>query len=175
MKEDLCKVITKVVGEVAEEQIHELLETPPDSSMGDIAIPCFSFAKVMHKNPAVIATQIKDALEESKDALGIDHIEVAGGYCNIFLDREKYVKAVLASIEKESIGVQKTGSGKTICIDYSSPNIAKNFHVGHLRTTVIGNSLYKIFDKLGYNVVRINHLGDWGTQFGKLIVAYKMS
>ncbi len=173
MKEDLCKVIKDVVGNVDAEQLQELFETPPDSSMGDIAIPCFSFAKVMHKNPALIAAEIKEKLEESKDALGIDHIEVAGGYCNLFLDREKYVKSVMETLEKENLGVEKTGVGKTICIDYSSPNIAKNFHVGHLRTTVIGNSLYKIYDKLGYKVVRINHLGDWGTQFGKLIVAYK--
>ena len=173
MKEELCKVVAKVTGIIDEGQMQELFETPPDSSMGDIAIPCFSFAKVMHKNPASIAEEIKNELEGYKDDLGIDHIEVAGGYCNLFLNREKYVKSVLISMESDDLGVQKSGSGKTICIDYSSPNIAKNFHVGHLRTTVIGNSLYKIFDKLGYNVVRINHLGDWGTQFGKLIVAFK--
>ncbi|RKM62837.1 arginine--tRNA ligase [Butyrivibrio sp. XB500-5] len=173
MKDDVSKVVANVIGSMNESQIQELFETPPDSSMGDLAIPCFQFAKIMHKNPAVIAEEIKDVLEEHKNEFGIDHLEANGAYCNLFFDREKYVKTVLTSIEQDNFGVEKTGAGKTICIDYSSPNIAKNFHVGHLRTTVIGNSLYKIFDKLGYNIVRINHLGDWGTQFGKLIVAYK--
>ncbi len=173
MKDDVSKVVANVIGSMDESQIQELFETPPDSSMGDLAIPCFQFAKIMHKNLAVIAEEIKDVLEEHKNEFGIDHLEANGAYCNLFFDREKYIKTVLTSIEQDNFGVEKTGAGKTICIDYSSPNIAKNFHVGHLRTTVIGNSLYKIFDKLGYNVVRINHLGDWGTQFGKLIVAYK--
>ena len=173
MKEDVSKVIEKVVGIMDVCQIQDLLETPPDSSMGDMALPCFSFAKAMHKSPAIIAAEIKEALEAETKTLGIDRIETIGGYCNIFFDREIYVKKVMEKFEQDNLGVSQIGNGKTICIDYSSPNIAKNFHVGHLRTTVIGNSLYKIYDKLGYNVVRINHLGDWGTQFGKLIVAYK--
>ncbi len=173
MKESVCEVVSKVIGVMDVEQIQEFLETPPDSSMGDIAIPCFLFAKVCRKNPAVIAAEIKAELDGHIDELGIDHVEAIGGYCNLFLDREKYVESVLTSMEQDNFGVEKPGIGKTICIDYSSPNISKNFHVGHLRTTVIGNSLYKIYDELGYNVVRINHLGDWGTQFGKLIVAYK--
>jgi arginyl-tRNA synthetase len=173
MKENVSIVIAKVVEGMEWEQIKELLETPPDSSMGDMALPCFSFAKVMHKSPASIALEIKEKLEDYKDDLCIDRIDVVGGYCNLFFDRSEYVKKVLTSLQQDNHGVMKTGEGKTVCIDYSSPNIAKNFHVGHLRTTVIGNSLYKIYDKLGYKVVRINHLGDWGTQFGKLIVAYK--
>ena len=173
MKENVSKAIAKVVGGIEQEQIKELLETPPDSSMGDMALPCFAFAKVMHKNPVAIAQEIKVILDGCKDELCIEHIDAVGGYCNLFFDRTKYVKNVLTSLKQDNNGVSKTGAGKTVCIDYSSPNIAKNFHVGHLRTTVIGNSLYKIFDKLGYKVVRINHLGDWGTQFGKLIVAYK--
>lgn len=173
MKENVSKVISEVVGGMEREQIKELLETPPDSSMGDMALPCFAFAKVMHKNPASIALEIKEKLEDYKDDLCIDRIDAVGGYCNLFFDRAEYVKKVLTSWQQDNHGVMKTGEGKTVCIDYSSPNIAKNFHVGHLRTTVIGNSLYKIYDKLGYKVVRINHLGDWGTQFGKLIVAYK--
>ncbi len=173
MKENVSKAIAKVVGGIEQEQIKELLETPPDSSMGDMALPCFAFAKVMHKNPVAIAQEIKGILDECKDELCIEHIDAVGGYCNLFFDRTKYVKNVLTSLKQDNNGVSKTGAGKTVCIDYSSPNIAKNFHVGHLRTTVIGNSLYKIYNKLGYKVVRINHLGDWGTQFGKLIVAYK--
>jgi arginyl-tRNA synthetase len=173
MKEKVSKVIANAVGCEEPEKIMELMETPPDSAMGDLAVPCFSFAKVMHKNPAIIAGEIKEALEGDKDELGIERVEAVGGYCNIFFNRSEYVKNVMTEFKKDNLGVEKVGTGKTICIDYSSPNIAKNFHVGHLRTTVIGNSLYKIYDKLGYKVVRINHLGDWGTQFGKLIVAYK--
>ena len=174
MKEKICKVIAKVVGVQEYETIIDLIETPPDQSMGDLAIPCFSFAKTMRKNPVFIANDVKEALLNVKDELGLSSAETVNGYCNLFVDREKYIEKVFEKCAAENGGVQKTGDGKTICIDYSSPNIAKNFHVGHLRTTVIGNSLYQIFEKLGYQVVRINHLGDWGTQFGKLIVAYKM-
>ena len=174
MKEKICKVIAKVVGVQEYETIIDLIETPPDQSMGDLAIPCFSFAKTMRKNPVLIANDVKEALLNVKDELGLSSAEAVNGYCNLFVDRERYIEKVFEKCAAENGGVQKTGDGKTICIDYSSPNIAKNFHVGHLRTTVIGNSLYQIFEKLGYQVVRINHLGDWGTQFGKLIVAYKM-
>ena len=173
MKQAVSKVIADVVGITDLQKIQEVLETPPDSKMGDLAIPCFSFAKVLRKNPAIIAAEVKEKLDSHKEELGISHIEVIGGYCNLFYDRSAYVQKVLDTFKKDNLGVEQIGTGKTICIDYSSPNIAKNFHVGHLRTTVIGNSLYKIYDKLGYKVVRINHLGDWGTQFGKLIVAYK--
>ncbi len=173
MKEAVSKVIADVVGITDLQKIQEVLETPPDSKMGDLAIPCFSFAKVLRKNPAIIAAEVKEKLDSHKEELGISHIEAIGGYCNLFYDRSAYVQKVLDTFKKDNLGVEQIGTGKTICIDYSSPNIAKNFHVGHLRTTGIGNSLYKIYDKLGYNVVRINHLGDWGTQFGKLIVAYK--
>ncbi len=173
MKEQISKVVSGITGMDDLEKIKELIEIPPDSSMGDMAIPCFSFAKLMHKNPALIAMDLKEELNKNKDVLGVSKVEAVGGYCNLFFDRENYVKDVMTKLAADNHGINKAGTGKTICIDYSSPNIAKNFHVGHLRTTVIGNSLYKIFDKLGYKVVRINHLGDWGTQFGKLIVAYK--
>jgi arginyl-tRNA synthetase len=173
MKEQISKVVSGITGMDDLEKIKELIEIPPDSSMGDMAIPCFLFAKLMHKNPALIAVDLKDALDKNKDTMGVSKVEAVGGYCNLFFDREIYVKDIMTKLNTENNGITQAGTGKTICIDYSSPNIAKNFHVGHLRTTVIGNSLYKIFDKLGYKVVRINHLGDWGTQFGKLIVAYK--
>lgn len=173
MKEKISKVVAGVVNTEEWKSILDLIETPPDNKMGDYAIPCFSFAKLMHKNPSLIANEVKESLEEAKEELGLSSVEAVNGYCNLFVNREKYVKMILDILEKGNLGVEKIGLDKTICIDYSSPNIAKNFHVGHLRTTVIGNSLYKIYDKLGYKVIRINHLGDWGTQFGKLIVAYK--
>lgn len=113
-------------------------------------------------------------LNEQKEVLGIEKAENVGAYCDIYLKRDLFVKKCFEKLQMEYLGVAQSGIGKTICMDYSSPNIAKNFHVGHLRTTVIGNSLYKIYQKLGYDVVRINHLGDWGTPFGKLIVAYKL-
>ena len=173
MKEQISKAVAGVVEIKEWKSISDLIEIPPDSKMGDYAIPCFSFAKLMHKNPLVIANEIKETLEKCKEELGLSTIEAVNGYCNLFVNREKYVETVMNTLKKDNSGVEKIGRNKTICIDYSSSNIAKNFHVGHLRTTVIGNSLYKIYDKLGYKVIRINHLGDWGTQFGKLIVAYK--
>ena len=173
MKEEICKIVAMVVEVQDLNSIMDLIEIPPDSEMGDFAIPCFSFAKKMRKNPALIAVSVKEALLNVKEELGLSSVEAVNGYCNLFVDRAKYVEKVFLKLGEENGGVKKIGLDKTICIDYSSPNIAKNFHVGHLRTTIIGNSLYKIYDKLGYDVVRINHLGDWGTQFGKLIVAYK--
>lgn len=142
--------------------------------MGDLAVPCFAMAKKMRKNPMQIATELVEKLDEQKDELEIEKVESVGAYCNIHLKRDLFVKKCFESLQKDKYGVSQIGAGKTVCMDYSSPNIEKNFHVGHLRTTVIGNSLYKIYQKLGYDVVRINHLGDWGTQFGKLIVAYKL-
>lgn len=142
--------------------------------MGNLALPCYIMAKKMHKNPLQIASELAEKLNEQKDELGIEKAENVGVYCNIYLKRDLFVKKCFEELGKDKYGVSQIGIGKTVCMDYSSPNIAKNFHVGHLRTTVIGNSLFKIYQKLGYNVVRINHLGDWGTQFGKLIVAYKL-
>ncbi len=122
----------------------------------------------------MIASEIVEKLNRQKENLGLEKVENVGAYCNFYLNREWYVRKCLSTLRMEHHGVAQIGVGKTICMDYSSPNIAKNFHVGHLRTTIIGNAIYKIYQKLGYHVVRINHLGDWGTQFGKLIVAYKL-
>lgn len=174
MKTQLCNHIATALPDISSDTIGELLAIPPEASMGDFALPCFSFAKALRKSPALIAEDITSALLPDLTTLGIDRIETVGGYCNFFFDRTAYTKDCLSKLQTETLGVDRPGIGKTVCMDYSSPNIAKNFHVGHLRTTVIGNSLYKIFNKLGWNVVRINHLGDWGTQFGKLIVAYKL-
>lgn len=174
MKTKIAESIVKLLENVSVEEIEDMLKIPPEESMGDFALPCFAFAKMLRKNPKVIAQELAEGLKVMQKELGISSIEAVNGYVNIYMEREIYVKNCVEKLLTEGFGVGKPGVGKTVCMDYSSPNIAKNFHVGHLRTTVIGNSLYKIFDKLGYKVVRINHLGDWGTQFGKLIVAYKL-
>ena len=140
--------------------------------MGDYAFPCFKLAKVYRKAPNLIAEDIKKEIIDKNYTI-FSKIENVGGYINFFFSKELFAKQIMDTISEEDFGSSDEGKGKTICIDYSSPNVAKNFHVGHLRTTIIGNSLYKIYSKLGYHVERINHLGDWGTQFGKLIVAYK--
>ena len=173
MKEKICKCIANTLGNLSEYEVMKLIEIPPEDKMGDFALPCFSFSKVLRKNPTIIAKELKGAMQEVQGELGIEKLEAVNGYLNIFMNRTKYIQYWIDKMKKPEFGIVKTGSGKTICMDYSSPNIAKNFHVGHLRTTVIGNSLYQIYEKLGYKVVRINYLGDWGTQFGKLIVAYK--
>lgn len=174
MKKKICKYVSEVLVEMSEEEVTKIMELPPEEAMGDFALPCFAMAKKLRKNPAQIAAGLAESLNGQKEELEIEKAENVGAYCNIFLKREKYVEKCLQKLDEDAYGVVQIGTGKTVCMDYSSPNIAKNFHVGHLRTTVIGNSLYKIYQKLGYNVVRINHLGDWGTQFGKLIVAYKL-
>lgn len=174
MKKKICQYVSEVLVEMSEEELMKTMEIPPEEKMGDLALPCFVMAKKMRKNPMQIASELAEKLNKQKDELGIEKVESVGAYCNIHLKRDLFAEKCFESLQKDQYGVSQSGSGKTVCMDYSSPNIAKNFHVGHLRTTVIGNSLYKIYQKLGYDVVRINHLGDWGTQFGKLIVAYKL-
>lgn len=169
MKEQIINLIASTA-DLDKEIVAGILEIPPKADMGDFAFPCFQLAKTMRKAPQMIATELAEKIEKPDI---IDKIEVQGAYLNFFLKKEMFVKSMMESASVENFGASKVGEGKTICIDYSSPNVAKNFHVGHLRTTIIGNSLYKIYEKLGYKVERINHLGDWGTQFGKLIVAYK--
>ena len=148
-----------------------MLETPPDKKLGDYALPCFRLSKTLRKAPQMIAS----ALAEKMSGEEIDRVEVVGGYMNIFVSRgslaEGIVKAVLANPGRW--GSSEVGRGKTVCLDYSSINIAKRFHIGHLSTTMIGHSLKRIYDFNGYTTVGINHLGDWGTQFGKMICAYK--
>lgn len=170
MKNKIINLIAENVEGLSPEEISSFIEIPPKPEMGDFAFPCFRLAKIMHKAPPVIAQDIKDAIGEIDY---IEEIQVQGAYLNFFIKKDIFVKSMIDAAMEKDFGASTVGDGQTICIDYSSPNVAKNFHVGHLRTTIIGNSLYKIFSKLGYKVVRINHLGDWGTQFGKLIVAYK--
>ncbi|MBF0806436.1 MULTISPECIES: arginine--tRNA ligase [unclassified Streptococcus] len=155
-----------------EAAILDLLETPKSSDLGDIAFPAFSLAKVLRKAPAVIAQEIADAI----DTTGFEKVVATGPYVNFFLDKVSMGDQILRSVidAKEAYGAQTIGQGQNITIDMSSPNIAKPFSVGHLRSTVIGDSLANLFTKLGYNAIRINHLGDWGKQFGLLIVAYKL-
>ncbi len=157
---------------IDKEEIEAAIAVPPDNKMGDYALPCFKFAKVMRKSPVAIAEELKNTFA-TDDA--ISEIEAVNGYLNFRVNRTALVKETLEKIAEqgEAFGSSDMGNGKTICIDYSSVNIAKPFHIGHLSTTVIGGALYRIFKFLGYNTVGINHLGDYGTQFGKLIYAYK--
>ena len=140
--------------------------------MGDYAFPCFSLAKVLRKAPPVIAEEIKSKLETDDI---IKEIQIKGGYLNFYIDKKLLVKEVLTEIESnEQYGKSNIGENKTVLLDYSAPNIAKPFHIGHLRTTLIGSALYKVYKYLGYNTIGINHLGDYGTQFGKMIEGYKL-
>ncbi len=150
-----------------------LMEVPPNPAWGDIAIPCFSLAKTLRKSPQAIAADLANAADLGGLA---NSVEAMGGYLNITLEKAAVAHHIMQGLLQEgaSFGFTHKGAGKTVVIDFSSPNIAKPFGIGHLRTTVIGHSLSRIFGELGYRVVRVNHLGDWGTQFGKLIVAYKL-
>ena len=156
---------------IGQEDVMRLLEIPPRPEMGDYAFPCFSLAKTLRKAPNAIAGELKEQL----DIKEVERIEVLGPYLNFFLDKTEFLSGAVSEIlEKgEAYGRTETGEGKTVIVEYSSPNIAKPFHVGHLFTTVIGNSLSRIFKSQGYKTERINHLGDWGTQFGKLISGYE--
>lgn len=170
MKTKIAQLLASKIEGFDVEKVEQLLEIPPKADMGDFAFPCFQLAKVFRKAPNMIAADLAEQIGE-QDFLS--SVEVKGAYLNFFVDKAMFVKQVMEQASVENYGAGTEGEGKTICIDYSSPNVAKKFHVGHLRTTIIGNALYKIYTKLGYHVERINHLGDWGTQFGKLIVAYK--
>ena len=171
MKNKIIELLSAQIDSMNAEEINGLLEIPPKAEMGDFAFPCFKLAKVFRKAPPMIAVDLKEKIGCPEF---LSRVEVLGGYLNFFVDKSMFAKQIVENyLAADNYGGPAEKNGKTICIDYSSPNVAKNFHVGHLRTTIIGNSLNKIYSKLGYKVERINHLGDWGTQFGKLIVAYK--
>lgn len=155
------------------EEITALIEVPPNKEMGDYAFPCFKLAKVFRKAPNAIAEDLAGKIQPTDD---INKIINLGGYVNFFVNKESLAKKVINQVltEKENYGKSEFGKGKTVVVEFSSPNIAKPFHIGHVRTTVIGNALSKIYASQGYHVEKLNHLGDYGTQFGKLIVAYKL-
>lgn len=158
-----------------QQSIYDSLLTPPDKQMGDYALPCFQYAKIFRKSPTIIAKELADKISPNI-SLPLKKVEAVNGYLNFFIDRLYTAKGLLDQIinKQGNYGDSDLGKDKTVCIDYSSINIAKPFHIGHLSSTVIGGALYRIFKKLGYKTIGINHLGDWGTQFGKLIVAFKM-
>ena len=162
---------------VSTEEIYDSIALPPNTEMGDYALPCFKFAKVLRKSPVMIAEELKSAMSDRIIMSGevISEVSAVNGYLNFKINKNGFVRTTLDKIlsENDNFGASKVGEGKTICIDYSSINIAKPFHIGHLSTTVLGGALYRIFNYLGYKAVGINHLGDYGTQFGKLISAYK--
>lgn len=171
-KDKLAELLSGMIDGLEASDIREMIEIPPDSNMGDFAFPCFRLAKTMRKAPQMIAADLAEKLA-GNDAFS--KVENVNAYVNFFMNKAEVAGATVEAVIKAgaAYGGSDEGNGKTVCIDYSSPNIAKPFHIGHIRSTVIGNSLYKIFDSLGYKVVRINHLGDYGTQFGKMIVAYR--
>ena len=176
-KEIIAEKIADVT-KINEDEIKSYIEIPKDSKNGDYAFPCFRLAKELKKAPPIIANEIKEKLDsilsENQDEI-IEKIEIAGGYLNFFINKNILVSEVLKEISSnEEYGKSELGNGKNIIVEYSAPNIAKPFHIGHLRTTLIGNALYRVYKYLGYNTTGINHLGDYGTQFGKMIEAYKM-
>ena len=172
IREEIAKILSPHIDGMTEEEIKQLVEVPADTSHGDYAFPCFKLAKLMRKAPPRIAAELA---EKIKDAELFESVEPVNAFLNMFISREFFTREVLSEVlsEADRFGGSGEGGGKTVIVEFSSPNIAKPFHIGHIRTTVIGNSLYKIFDFLGYKVVRMNHLGDYGTQFGTMITAYR--
>lgn len=170
-KEEIAKILSDKIESMTKEDILMQIEIPPSYEMGDYAFPVFSLAKIFRKNPNMIAEEMAASIKSEY----FEKVESKGAYINFFTNKEALAKTVVEEIlrEKENFGKSKLGEGKTVIVEYSSPNIAKPFHIGHIRSTIIGDSLKRIHRFLGYNVVSINHLGDYGTQFGMLIYAIK--
>ena len=168
---EIFDALSAVYGEssLSAAEIAAALEIPPDTAMGDYAFPCFKLSKALRKSPMMIS----DALAGAISADYLSKVESVKGYLNFFIDRATYAEKVVEQALSENYGADDSGAGKTVVLDYSSINIAKRFHIGHLSTTMIGNSLYRLHKFFGWNAVGVNHLGDWGTQFGKMIAAYK--
>ena len=173
---EIKKQIANQIGKITNleaDTLESFIETPPDDKMGDYSFPCFRLAKELKKAPQMIAEEFAEKIQLDSEV--ISKVEVVGGYVNFFVKPEVISRSVLEAIhqEKENYGKGKEGEGKTVVIDYSAPNIAKPFHIGHLRSTVIGGALYNVYQALGYRTIGVNHLGDYGTQFGKIIEGYK--
>lgn len=171
-KKSIAEILTPLIDGLTAEEIEQMIEIPADEKMGDYAFPCFRLAKILRKAPPLIAADI--AAGVPNDGL-FEKVENVNAYVNFYLSRERFVGDIVKEVgeKKENFTKSNKGEGKTVIVEFSSPNIAKPFHIGHIRSTVIGNSIYKIYDELGYDTVRINHLGDYGTQFGKMISAYR--
>jgi arginyl-tRNA synthetase len=170
-KREIANTIEKVIN-IDTKELESYIEIPKDNKNGDYAFPCFRLAKELKKAPGQIASEIKEKIEI--DTKIIEKVEVLGGYLNFYVNKQALTKEVIQRIATKQYENLKIGEGKNIVIDYSSPNIAKPFHIGHLRSTVIGGALYRIYQFLGYHTTGVNHLGDYGTQFGKLIEGYKL-
>ncbi len=171
-KQEIAEQISKIVN-MNKEELEKYIEKPKDLKNGDYAFPCFRLAKELKKSPTSIAEDIKNQIHIDEDI--IEKVDVVGGYLNFYIQKDKLTKEVVFKIDnEEEYGKSRIGEGKTIIVDYSAPNIAKPFHIGHLRTTLIGRALYNVYKYLGYNTIGINHLGDYGTQFGKMIEGYKL-
>lgn len=171
-KKEIAKIIGNIV-KIDDKEIIKMVEKPTNNDMGDFSFPCFKLAKELKKSPMIIAQEICEKMK--LDAEVFENIEIVNGYINFFVNKERIIKEVLEEVsnKKEEYGKSTLGAGQNIIVEYSSPNIAKPFHIGHLRNTVIGSSLYNMYKYLGYNTIGINHLGDYGTQFGKMIEGYK--
>ena len=171
-KKEIAEIIAKNLEGLTEDEIKSMIEIPQDQSMGDYAFPCFRLAKTMRKAPNLIAAELAEKLQGEKL---FSEVSPVNAYVNMFVSREEMMKSTVSEVleEKENFGRSDIGGSKKVIVEFSSPNIAKPFHIGHIRSTVIGNSLSKIYDALGYDVFKINHLGDYGTQFGKMICAYR--
>ncbi len=171
-REKIADILAPHIEGLERDEILPMIEVPAESSKGDYAFPCFKLAKIMRKAPPMIAKGIAEAIEGEKM---FQKVESVNAYVNMFMSKAEFADNVVKEvIEKdEDFGRSDIGAGRTVIVEYSSPNIAKPFHIGHIRSTVIGNSIYKIYDFLGYDTIRINHLGDYGTQFGKMICAYR--
>ena len=171
-KEEIAKAIKTQVEGLELEEIQSMIEIPQDSKMGDYAFPCFKLAKVLRKAPPLIAKDIAEGISGNEL---FEKVEQVNAYVNMFISKKAFVKDVIEEVTSkgEDYGKSNVGNGGNIVVDFSAPNIAKPFHIGHIRSTVIGNAICKIYRAIGYNVIGVNHLGDYGTQFGKMIVAYK--
>jgi len=168
----IADLIAPQVEGLEKDEIKKMIEIPADSKMGDYAFPCFKLAKILRKAPPMIAKGIAEAIADDPV---FEKVEQVNAYVNMFISKEKFAGEVVSEVvaKGDDFGKSDVGAGRPVVVEYSSPNIAKPFHIGHIRSTVIGASIARIYDYLGFKVIRINHLGDYGTQFGKMIVAYR--